>query len=136
MTHLLDTNAWVVYLRGKNAALLARLTTHPFTDLGLSTVVLGELYYGACHGGPGNVSPNLALVHQLVQTFPIVPFDRTSAEEYGKLREHLSAQGRLIGPNDLLIAATALAHNLILVTHNTAEFSRVPGLVLEDRQIP
>jgi tRNA(fMet)-specific endonuclease VapC len=65
-----------------------------------------------------------------------VLFDRPAAEEYGKLREHLSARGLLIGPNDLLIAAIALANNLILVTHNTTEFSRVPGLKLEDWQVP
>ncbi len=136
MTHLLDTNAWIAYLRGKNAILLARLKAHAPADLGLSTVVLGELYYGAYHSGAANVTANLLLVDQLMRTFPVVGFDPFDAREYGKLREHLGSQGQLIGPNDLLIAATALANGLILVTHNTAEFSRVPGLTLEDWQVP
>lgn len=136
MTHLLDTNAWIAYLRGKNVTLLARLKTHAPSDLGLSTIVLGELYYGAYHSGATNVPANLQLIDQLIRTFPVVGFDPYDAGEYGKLREHLGSKGQLIGPNDLLIASTALANGLILVTHNTAEFSRVPGLTLEDWQIP
>lgn len=136
MTHLLDTNAWAVYLRGKNPQVVARIQAHPPTDVGLGSVVLGELYFGAYHSGATHVAHNLALIQQLLSNFSVVPFDRRAAEEYGKLREHLSARGQLIGPNDLLIAATALANGLILVTHNTAEFSRVPGLKLEDWQVP
>ncbi|MEO2088387.1 MAG: type II toxin-antitoxin system VapC family toxin [Gemmataceae bacterium] len=136
MTHLPDTNAWIAYLRGKNTTLLARLKAHAPSDLGLSTVVLGELYYGACHSGAANVAANLQLVDQLTHTFPVVGFGPFDAREYGKLREYLGSQGLLIGPNDLLIAPTALANGLILVTHNTAEFSRVPGLTLEDWQLP
>lgn len=136
MTHLLDTNAWAVYLRGKNARMTARIQAHRPDDLVLGSVVLGELYYGAYHSGAAHVAHNLVLLHQLLTTFPVVPFDRAAAEEYGKVRESLSARGLLIGPNDLLIAATALAHGLILVTHNTTEFSRVPGLKLGDWQVP
>jgi tRNA(fMet)-specific endonuclease VapC len=65
-----------------------------------------------------------------------LPFDDRAAEEYGKTRAHLSSMGTLIGPNDLIIAATALAHGCTLVSHNTREFSRVPGLLLEDWEIP
>ena len=60
--------------------------------------------------------------------------DDRAAEEYGKVRALLAALGTPIGPNDLLIAAIALANQMTLVTHNTAEFSRVPGLALEDWQ--
>jgi tRNA(fMet)-specific endonuclease VapC len=65
-----------------------------------------------------------------------LPFDDPAAEEYARVRAHLANQGTPIGPNDLIIAATALANQLTLVTHNTAEFSRVPGLTLEDWQVP
>jgi tRNA(fMet)-specific endonuclease VapC len=65
---------------------------------------------------------------------PDYPFESTAAEQYSLIRVHLQQQGRLIGVYDLLIAAIALAHNLTLVTHNTSEFSRVPGLRLEDWQ--
>lgn len=62
----------------------------------------------------------------------ILPFDSAAAKEYAVLRAHLERAGTPIGRNDLLIASIALAHNLILVTHNAAEFARVPGLVVED----
>ena len=63
------------------------------------------------------------------------PFDRASAERYAELRADLQRQGQIIGGNDMQIAAIALVHGLILVTHNTREFSRIPGLSLEDWQI-
>jgi tRNA(fMet)-specific endonuclease VapC len=76
----------------------------------------------------------MALIAGLRAKFPTIPFDDDAAEEYGKLRAYLSAAGDVIGPNDLMIAAIALAHSVTLVTHNTSEFSRAPGLMLEDWQ--
>ena len=61
-----------------------------------------------------------------------VPFDRLAAEAYGNIRATLERQGTPIGANDLLIGATALAHNLILVTHDTREFGRIADLIIED----
>jgi tRNA(fMet)-specific endonuclease VapC len=75
----------------------------------------------------------MALIAGLRAQFLTIPFDDAAAEEYGKLRAYLSA-GDVIGPNDLMIAAIALAHSVTLVTHNTSEFSRAPGLMLEDWQ--
>ena len=65
-----------------------------------------------------------------------LPFDDAAAEPYGRIRADLTARGQTIGGNDMLIAAIALANGCTLVTHNTAEFSRVPGLVIEDWQVP
>lgn len=79
---------------------------------------------------------NLAVVRGFAIPFVSLPFDDRSAEEYAKVRADLSAKGALIGPNDLLIAAIALANGLTLMTNNTAEFSRVVGLTLEDWQTP
>ena len=62
----------------------------------------------------------------------ILPFDADAAFDYGLIRQHLQSQGMVIGGNDMLIAAHAKAENLVLVTHNTREFVRVDGLVLED----
>jgi tRNA(fMet)-specific endonuclease VapC len=76
------------------------------------------------------------LVAALRSHYVSLPFDDPAAEEYGRIRSHLANQGIAIGPNDLIIAAIALANKLTLVTHNTSEFSRVPGLALEDWQIP
>jgi predicted nucleic acid-binding protein len=63
-------------------------------------------------------------------------FDDTAAEFYAQIRAYLANSGTLIGPNDLQIAAIALANNLILVTHNSAEFGRVQNLRMEDWELP
>jgi len=106
----------------------------PPGSIHLCSVVLGELIFGAVRSGPMNEAVNRALISGLLAQFDSVPFDDAAAEAYGRLRAHLTTTGQLIGPNDLLIAATALANGLTLVTHNTAEFSRVPGLVIDDWQ--
>ena len=77
---------------------------------------------------------NLSQVQIFCRQFQSQPFDDLAAEEYGRIRAHLAGLGMLIGPNDLLIASIALANGLTLVTHNTREFSRIPGLKLEDWQ--
>ena len=135
MSHLLDTNSFIHHLRrGPASNVTARLAAAPPGSVYLCSVVLAELVYGAIHSGPAHQASNLALLGKLRQQFVSLPFDDRAAEEYGKVRAHLAALGTLIGPNDLMIAAIALANNMVLVTNNTAEFSRVPGLTLEDWQ--
>jgi len=77
---------------------------------------------------------NLRVFERFFRPFKSLPFDDRCAEEYGQIKAVLSAQGNLIGPNDLLIAAIARAHNAVLVTNNTGEFSRVTNLRLQDWQ--
>ena len=135
MSHLLDTNSAIDHLRrGPNSNVTARLAAAPPGSVVLCSVVVAELYYGALHSGPAHQAANLALLAQFRQPFVSLPFDDRAAEAYGRIREHLAAVGKPIGPHDLMIAAIALAQGLTLVTHNTAEFSRVPGLTLEDWQ--
>ncbi len=136
MTYLLDTNSWIAYLRQTSAGLLQKMQQAAPTDIRLCSVVLAELYFGAHHSPASYQAHNLGLVQRLRQQFVCLPFDDAAAEEYGRVRADLTAKGNLIGPNDLLIAASALGHGLVLVTHNTAEFSRVKGLLLEDWQTP
>ena len=99
-------------------------------DIVVCSVVKAELFYGAMR----STDPVKALVRQrqFLDQFVSLPFDDRSAEEYGRIRAYLAQQGMLIGPNDLLIAAVALSYRVILVTHNTREFSRVPGLLQVD----
>ena len=135
MSYLLDTNAFVDHLRrGPASKVTARLLAAPPGSVFLCTIVLAELVYGAVRSGPSHEAKNRALIAGLRGRFPTLPFDEPAAEEYGKVRAYLANLGQMIGPNDLLIAAIALANGLTLVTHNTAEFSRVPGLPLEDWQ--
>ena len=137
MSHLLDTNSWVDHLRrGPTSKVTVKLAAAPPGTVYLCSVVVGELIYGALHSGPAHRAGNLALIASLRQQFVSLPFDDRAAEEYARAREHLASAGTPIGPNDLIIAAIALAHGYTLVTHNTQEFSRVPGLLLEDWELP
>jgi tRNA(fMet)-specific endonuclease VapC len=136
MKFLLDSNAWIGHLRQKAPTVTARLRQHPASDVVLCSVVLGELLYGAERSGVQHKAANLTLIAALRPQYVSLPFDDRAAEEYARIRAHLAAQGTMIGANDLLIAAIALANGLTLVTHNTSEFSRVPGLPLEDWQTP
>lgn len=135
MIYLLDTNVVVTYLRGKDPLVKQRVDAQSPSDLRVCSVVLGELYYGAAISQqPG---ANAAKVRNFTQAFASLPFDDIAAEQFGTLRAFLEKLGTPIGPYDLLIAAIALTNTpLTLVTHNTAEFSRVPGLTLEDWQTP
>lgn len=112
MIYLLDSNAWIAYLRGKDANLLRHLNSNPPSALVLCSVVLGELLYGANHSGLAHKTANLNLISNLRQRFKSLPFDDQAAEEYGKLRAHLASFGTPIGPNDVMIAAIALANGL------------------------
>ena len=75
---------------------------------------------------------NLKKYDQFITAVDVAPFDHSAARIYGGIRADLASKGQLIGWNDLMIAATALSHNGVLITHNTREFSRIHGLMLED----
>lgn len=130
MIYLLDTNACIQYINGRSEKLRLKFLTVADEDVVVSTVSLAELYYGAAK------SQHPAITRQKQEQFFVrfksVGFDERSAEEYGYARAHLERIGSQIGRLDMLIAAVALANNLILVTHNVREFSRVEGLRFED----
>jgi tRNA(fMet)-specific endonuclease VapC len=128
--YLLDTNACIGYLNGVAVDVLRRMRTLPVSEIAVCSVVKAELFYGAMKSG--NPSRTLAEQQRFVNQFISFPFDDQAAEHYGCIRAHLARQGKPIGPNDLLIASIALARSATLVTHNTAEFSRVPNLMIED----
>lgn len=93
-----------------------------------------ELRFGAAHS-PQPIR-TLAPIEALLGTITVLPFDSASAKIYGQIRAMLRQAGTMIGANDLLIASITLANDLILVTHNVSEFSRVPGLKIEDWEAP
>ncbi|MEI6415406.1 MAG: type II toxin-antitoxin system VapC family toxin [Pseudomonadota bacterium] len=96
----------------------------------LCAPVKAELWYGACKSQ--RIAENQASLIRLFDDFPSLPFDDEAALRLGDIRAQLARRGTPIGPYDLQIAAIAVAHGLTVVTHNTREFSRVPGLMLED----
>lgn len=133
MIYLLDTNTCIGYLNGRSIGVLRRLQALPSQDVAVCSVVKAELFYGSMRSN--NPARSLAQQQDFLNRFISLPFDDQSALIYGQIRAGLAASGTPIGPNDLLISSIALAHNLILVTHNTREFSRVEGLRLEDWEI-
>jgi tRNA(fMet)-specific endonuclease VapC len=134
--YLPDTNAWIAFLRRKNGALVQRFLQADPADLRLCSVVLGELLYGLHHSPPRYQAHDARLLVELRQQFNSLPFDDRAAEEYEKLRADLAVQGSLIGPNDLMLAATALANGLVLVTHNCESSVSTKGRRTPDDRCP
>lgn len=131
--YLLDTNACIRLLHNSSAALVDHFRQRDPSEIRLSSVVKAELLHGARRSS--QVSDNLRLLQRFFAPFICLPFDDLCAEHYGFIRADLERAGSRIGPNDLMIAATARAHDLVLVTHNTSEFARVVGLAVEDWEL-
>lgn len=131
---LLDTNVCVQYLRGRSALVRGRLAACSTSDIRICSVVLTELYRGALRSARS--AHNRASIDQFTAPFVSLPFDDACADVCAQIQHHLETNGTPIGPYDLQIAAIALAHSCTVVTHNTSEFGRVPGLTLEDWETP
>ncbi len=128
MRYLLDANAIIALLNDTASPTARRVRRHAPRDFGVSAVVIHELYYGAFKSQ--RVEQNVARVDAL--QFSVLEFDEEDARQAGQIRAHLAAKGTPIGPYDVLIAGQAMARELTLVTHNTSEFRRVPGLKVDD----
>ena len=122
---MLDTDT-CIYARKRRAGFKPRLPLH---DCGVSIIVLGELEWGVAQSR--RFEENKAALRALLAAVQVVDMDAEAARQYGRLRAHLRSIGQPIGPNDLWIAAHALACDVPLVTHNLSEFQRVPGLSVE-----
>jgi len=131
--YLPDTNAVSNFLRGNNPALTARMHQE-FPSLRLSALVVAEREFGILHHRSG--LKYRRAFEALVSSVPIEVFSREDAAHYAGLRSYLEKRGQGIGPIDTLIAAQALRLGATVVTHNVKEFSRVPGLHVEDWQSP
>jgi len=128
--YLLDTNICVYFLNNKFPQIKEKIKTVSQDRLKIPAVVMAELYYGAVKSAKKEY--NLARYTRFSALYNIVCFDNNAARIYGDIRVALEAKGQIIGGNDLMIAATTLANDAILVTNNVGEFSRVDGLVVED----
>lgn len=131
---LLDTNACIRLLNGKAPDVARRLQSHHPTDVALCSVVKAELIHGAHHSN--RTAENMRLLERFFAPFASLPFDDRCADVYGRIRHDLERVGMSIGPNDTMIAAIAVAHDLTLVTANSREFGRVIGLRFENWELP
>jgi len=129
MSYLLDTNIVSDLVRHPHGQAAAMVAMRLGARLCTSIVVAAELEYGALRRGSARLSRQLEIVLSGIE---ILPLDSPAHLRYAALRVALERKGRIIGPNDLLIAAHALALDHTLVTDNEREFSRVPGLKVEN----
>lgn len=128
--YLLDTNVCIRILNQSSSPVLKRIAKESPSTVSLCSVVKAELIYGAYKSQQPEKTSRI--LEDFFLPMQSILFDDHAAREYGHIRAMLQKQGTLIGPNDLCIAAIARASGLTLVTNNTKEFSRVPGLVLDD----
>jgi tRNA(fMet)-specific endonuclease VapC len=120
-------------LNGRSPEIQRKLLIVPAEDIIVCSVVRGELIYGAMKSR--NPAQSIAKQQHFLQRYASLPYDNSAATEYRRIRTVLESNGTPIGPYDLQIAAIAIAHGLIVVTHNTREFNRIPGLIVEDWEI-
>jgi tRNA(fMet)-specific endonuclease VapC len=130
MRYLLDANVVIGLLNDANSKLAQRARRERPAEIAISAIVAHELFYGAFKSR--RAAHNVALVDAL--QFVVIDFDKEDARQAGEVRALLASMATPIGPYDVLIAGQAKARNLTLVTHNTDEFGRVPGLRLDDWQ--
>jgi tRNA(fMet)-specific endonuclease VapC len=127
---MFDTDISSYIMKRSNQAILNRLRTVPVDDTCISVITKSELMYGVA------VSPrrpqDTAALDAYLRYIEVLDYPEEAASHYAEIRAHLKTQGAMIGANDLFIASHARVLDLTLVTNNTREFSRVPGLRIEN----
>ena len=126
---LLDTNICIYIINAKPPAVLARFQQYRMGDVGLCSVVAAELAFGVAKSGSAR---NRQALEMFLAPLTVLPFDDAAVWAYGDLRATLDRTGTPNGALDTLIAAHALSQHALLVTNNTREFAKVPGLLLDN----
>ena len=130
MDYYLDSNIIIYSLKGTYPSIEGYMRDLAANKIKVPALVKAELLLGA---EKSSIKKKvIQAVEHFLEPFEIVPFDDACCEHYAKARASLEKKGLLIGPNDLIIASSVLSHQGCLVTHNTKEFSRVKGLIVED----
>ena len=128
--YLLDTNTCIFFLKDKYPSLSEKIMSRDPSEFAVSSVTVFELEYGAAKSQWGDKTRlRLAI---FLSPFTVIPFDTSDAVVAGRIKGELAKNGKIIGPHDLQIAAQGLARGLTVITNNTNEFRRVPGLNVED----
>ncbi len=130
MKYYLDTNICIYFLKGMNEIIKRKLLEKHPDEIKICSIVQAELLYGAEKSI--KKEENLKNIKEFLFPFEIVSFGENETESYSKIRAILEKEGRIIGPNDLLIAATVLENDGTLITNNVDEFKRVGNLRIEN----
>jgi tRNA(fMet)-specific endonuclease VapC len=128
--YYLDTNTCIYFLKGMYKSILEEFKLHKPEDIKIPSLVKAELLLGVEKSERKEL--NEIIYNKFLEPFEVVPFDDDSSVVYAKIRASLERKGNVIGPNDLIIAATVLSKKGILITHNTKEFIKISGLHIED----
>jgi len=127
--YMLDTDLLSDLIRHPQGTVASRIQSVGEDSICTSIIVAAELRFGAEKSGSAKLAARIDLILSALEVLPLEP---PADRHYGQIRQQLTRQGTPIGPNDLLIAAHALALDVTVVTANTREFSRVPGLSVEN----
>jgi len=130
LRYLLDTNICIYIAKNRPEAVLQRFREMSVGEVAMSVITHGELCYGACKSRRREEAQKA--LSRLATMIPVLPLNAQIGERYGAIRSKLESSGRPIGNNDLWIAAHALALGVVLVTNNSREFLRVPGLEVDN----
>ena len=130
MKYYLDTNIYVYLIDKRSENIFRKINKIDGDNIKIPSIVAAEILHGAEKSA--KVEFNIKRAKEFMSDYEIVAFDEKAAEYYAKIRANLERKGAVIGNNDMFIAATVIANNGILVTHNTREFERIDGLILED----
>ena len=130
MKYFLDTNICIYIINKRPAPIITKFAQFEPYEIGISAIVVSELQYGVAKSS--QPERNRQRLDAFLTPFEILPYDEAAAQVYGAIRATLEKTGQPIGREDLLIAAHALANDLILVTNNEQEFLRIPQLKVEN----
>ncbi|MBU3568148.1 type II toxin-antitoxin system tRNA(fMet)-specific endonuclease VapC [Polynucleobacter alcilacus] len=129
LKYLLDTNIVIYVLKRRPKEVLEIFNTNA-SRMAISSITLSELIYGAEKSA--NVDKNLEAIEEFISHLEVLPYNVKASQHYGQIKAALEKKGKIIGENDIHIAAHAIGQGLILVTNNLREFKRVPNLALEN----
>lgn len=129
MIYLLDTDIVIYWIKG-NRNISKNIISVGFNNISASIITKTELLYGVYKSQ--NVEKNLETIHKLSKKIQFLDFSDSCQHNYAKIKVGLESKGMILDDLDTMIAATAIAYDLILVTNNSRHFSRIPNLIIEN----
>ena len=130
MNYFIDTNIIIYALKNSYPSIIKTFENTPSYNIFITSIVKAEIDYGIAKSKSSKLTREL--YNKFLSIYNVIPFTEKETKIYGDIRYQLEKEGKLIGANDMLIAAIVMSHNGILITHNVNEFSRIKGLQIED----
>ena len=132
MEYLFDTNICIYLINKKFEYLIDRVEEYGIENIGISSITIAELEYGIAKSSSPYKEENRVALLEFLLPFKFIDFNQNDAYEYGRIRQNLQSQGKIIGNMDILIGSQAVSRELILVTNNVKEFKRIDNLEIEN----